>query len=76
MHKDFLQEASRGCLLFLLYNQIDGELVIQAERKVRPSTHIPDLDNANVGTFCVRHGKLPDRRFPVFLFQEVELWSR
>ena len=26
-----------------------GELVLQAERKVRPSTLIPDVDNAAVG---------------------------
>lgn len=30
-------------------NDISGELVLQAERKVRPSTHLPDLDNANAG---------------------------
>ena len=38
----------------LFYNFIHGELVSQAERKVRPSTHIPDLDNANVGTCVLR----------------------
>ena len=27
---------------------------VQAERKLRTSTHIPDLDNANVGTLCKR----------------------
>ena len=32
-----------------IYNFIRGELVRQAERKEGPSTHIPDLDNANVG---------------------------
>ena len=30
-----------------------GELVYQAERKLRTSTHIPDLDNANVGMYDV-----------------------
>ena len=30
-----------------------GELVYQAERKLRTSTHIPDLDNANVGTYMI-----------------------
>ena len=34
----------------------NGELVVRAERKVRPSTHIPDLDNANVGIFVVITG--------------------
>ena len=48
---DFLQEAPKGLSPVLFYNFIHGELVVQAERKVQPSTHIPDLDNANVGTF-------------------------
>ena len=30
-----------------------GELEYQAERKLRTSTHIPDLDNANVGMYNV-----------------------
>ena len=30
-----------------------GEFVYQAERKLRTSTHIPDLDNANVGMYNV-----------------------
>ena len=30
-----------------------GELVYQAERKLRTSTHIPDLDTANVGMYDV-----------------------
>ena len=30
-----------------------GELVYQAERKLRTSAHIPDLDNANVGMYDV-----------------------
>ena len=30
-----------------------GELVYQAERKLRTSTHIPDLANANVGRYDV-----------------------
>ena len=30
-----------------------GELVQQAERKSSTSTHIPDLDNANVGTYKI-----------------------
>jgi len=32
-----------------------GELAVQAERMVCPSTHEPDLDNANVGN--ARRGK-------------------
>ena len=35
-----------------------GELVYQAERKLRTSTHIPDLDNANVGMYNVDLGEL------------------
>ena len=65
-----------GCLLFLFYNRIHGELVVQAERKVRPSTHIPDLDNANVGTFVNITGKFYIGIFPYFLFQEVKSWLK
>jgi len=43
---------------------------IQAERKVKPSTHEPDLDNANVG--YLRHkyfnGSYPDRATSVFCY--------
>ena len=38
-------------------NFINGELVGQAERKELPSTHEPDLDNANVGSAFMRCGK-------------------
>ena len=42
--------------VFIFTTENAGELAAksfakQAERKVKPSTHIPDLDNANVGTF-------------------------
>ena len=50
MHGFFTGGIPKGCLLFLFFNFIRGELVAQAERKVKPSTHIPDLDNANVGS--------------------------
>ena len=70
---DFLQEASKEVASCFFHNFIRGELVSQAERKVRPSTHIPDLDNANVGT-CDHYGKLPNRRFPVFSCKEVQSW--
>ena len=64
----------KGCLLFLFYNFIHGELVLQAERKVRPSTLIPDLDNANVGTIVCSTGNFQLRGFPYFYFQEVQTW--
>ena len=46
----------------------NGELVLQAERKVQPSTHIPDLDNANVGTFVSVTGNFQIGDFPYFYF--------
>ena len=46
----------------------NGELVLQAERKVQPSTHIPDLDNANVGTFVSVTGNFQIGSFPYFYF--------
>ena len=56
-----------GGLLFLFYNFIHGELVSQAERKVQPSTHIPDLDNANVGTFLSVTGNFQIGGFLIFV---------
>ena len=38
-----------------------GELVTQAERKVRPSTRKPDLDNANVGIILLLWKEVSDR---------------
>ena len=35
--------------VFILQLKMQGELVVQAERKVSPSTLIPDVDNAAVG---------------------------
>ena len=55
-----------------IYNQISGELVLQAERKVQPSTHIPDLDNANVGTFVSVTGNFQIRGFPYFYFRRCD----
>ena len=52
----------------MFYNQISGELAVQAERKVCPSTHIPDLDNANVGTFVRVAGNFQIGGFPYFYF--------
>ena len=40
----------------------------QAERKVKPSTHIPDLDNANVGTAVSVTGNFQIGGFPSFYF--------
>ena len=51
----------------LFYNQINGELVLQAERKVQPSTLIPDLDNANVGIFVSNTGNIQIGVFPCFI---------
>ena len=51
------------------YNRIHGELAVQAERKVRPSTHIPDLDNANVGTFARVTGNFQIGGFPYFILE-------
>ena len=39
-----------------------GELVYQAERKLRTSTHIPDLDNANVGMYDVDFRRVESER--------------
>ena len=55
----------------LFYNFIHGELVSQAERKVQPSTHIPDLDNANVGIFVRVTGNFQIGGFPYFYFGGV-----
>ena len=55
----------------MFYNFIHGELVGQAERKVGPSTLIPDLDNANVGTFVSVTGNFQIGGFPYFLFGGV-----
>ena len=51
-----------------IYNFIRGELVRQAERKEGPSTHIPDLDNANVGTHMRMTGNFRIGGFPYFFF--------
>ena len=65
----------KGCLLFLfLQPNIQGSLWRQAERKVCPSTHIPDLDNANVGTIVCSTGNFQIGGFPYFYFQEVQTW--
>jgi len=67
----FTGGIQKDCLLFLFYNVIHGELVVQAERKVQPSTHIPDLDNANVGTFVSVTGSFRIGGFPYFYFGGV-----
>lgn len=47
---------------------------MQAERKSSTSTHIPDLDNANVGTdVSIITGSA--RAFPVFLSYREFLWD-
>ena len=53
-----------------IYNRICGELVVQAERKVRPSTHRPDVDNAAVGNafFALLQEDTIQRCSPVFYF--------
>ena len=43
----------------------------QAERKETPSTLIPDLDNANVGTFVCMTGNFQIGGFPHFYFGGV-----
>jgi sulfur carrier protein len=43
------------------------ELVLQAERKVGPSTLRPDLDNANVGSLQYDFFRELRLRFPVFI---------
>ena len=73
MQRFFTGGIHKVCLLFLFYNQINGELVLQAERKVQPSTHIPDLDNANVGTFVSVTGNFQIGGFPYF-YLEVQSW--
>ena len=45
-----------------------GELVRQAERKVRPSTHEPDLDNANVGKVMQTLSENPNQDSSIFYF--------
>jgi len=67
MQRFFTGGIHKVCLLFLFYNQISGELVLQAERKVQPSTHIPDLDNANVGIFVSNTGNFQIGVFPCFI---------
>lgn len=55
-------------------NHISGELVRQAERKVQPSTHLPDLDNANAGmpeNVCLWEASL--RRLPTFTFGGIKM---
>ena len=50
------EKMSRHFVQVFLYLNMwikHGELVYQAERKLRTSTHIPDLDNANVGMYDV-----------------------
>jgi len=45
----FYKRHERVSCFYFITTEDPGELVLQAERKVRPLTHIPDLDNANVG---------------------------
>ena len=71
MTQGFFTGGSQRRLLFLFCNFIHGELVAQAERKVQPSTHIPDLDNANVGTFASVTGNFQIEVSRIFLFGGV-----
>ncbi len=40
----------------LFYNRINGELVYRLRGSNQTSTHIPDMDNANVRTFLNNTG--------------------
>ena len=54
-----------------IYNRICGELVVQAERKVRPSTHRPDVDNAAVGNaFLLCYRRIPYKGVLLFFILE------
>ena len=48
----FYRRHPQGVSCFCLQLKMQGELVVQAERKVSPSTLIPDVDNAAVGNAC------------------------
>ena len=59
--QDFLQEVPKRLLPVFIYTiKNAGESVLQAESKVYPSTLIPDMDNAIVGS----QNKIDIRRYP------------
>ena len=57
--------------VFILQLKMQGSLFCQAERKESPSTLIPDLDNANVGTFVSVTGNFQIGGFPYFYFRSI-----
>ena len=63
-----------GCFLFLfLQLKMRGSLCCQAERKESPSTLIPDMDNAIVGSQnIIDSWGYPDRVSPFFYFNLLE----
>ena len=58
--------------VFILQLKIQGSLCLQAERKERPSTLIPDVDNAAVGNALTTllQEDTTKRYPPVFLIAE------
>ena len=63
----FYRRHPQGVSCFCLQLKMQGELVVQAERKVSPSTLIPDVDNAAVGNACALFWGIPQPVSPCFL---------
>ena len=63
----FYRRHPQGVSCLCLQLKMQGELVVQAERKVSPSTLIPDVDNAAVGNACALFWGIPQSVSPCFL---------